>query len=115
MLASPDSITGQLDFIRENWSKYLGEDLRRLLLAVDVLREEEIAIWMRFHPPGPDWHRHGAPSWGGAGFVGDEFVGYDEDFRVPAERRAATPPTIRRPCTSTKPSAPTRPGCRTSC
>ncbi len=86
MLASPDSITGQLDYIREKWSKYLGEDLRRLLLAVDVLREEEIAIWLRFHPPGPDWHRHGAPSWGGAGFVGDEFVGYDEDF-VPGGRR----------------------------
>jgi hypothetical protein len=80
MLASPDSITGQLDFIREKWTKYLGPDIRRVLLAIDVLREEDIAIWLRFHPPGPDWHRHGAPSWGGAGFVGDEFVGYDEDF-----------------------------------
>ena len=59
MLASPDSITGQLDYIREKWSKYLGEDLRRLLLAVDVLREEEIAIWLRFHPPGPRL----APPW----------------------------------------------------
>jgi hypothetical protein len=80
MLASPDSLTGQLDFIREHWSKYLGEDLRRALLAIDVLREEDLAIWMRFHPPGPDWHRHGAPGWGAAGFVGDEFVGFDEDF-----------------------------------
>jgi hypothetical protein len=79
MLASPDSITGQLDFIREKWTKYLGPDMRRILLAIDVLREEDIAIWMRFHPPGPDWHRHGAPSWGGEGFVGDEFVGYDDD------------------------------------
>ena len=64
MLASPDSLTGQLDYIREKWSKYLGEDLRRILLAIDVLREEEIAIWLRFHPPGPDWHRHGAPDLG---------------------------------------------------
>ena len=80
MLASPDSITGQLDFIREKWTKYLGPDIRRILLAIDVLREEDIAIWLRFHPPGPDWHRHGAPTWGGAGFVGDEFVGYNEDF-----------------------------------
>jgi glycosidase len=85
MLASPDSITGQLDFIREKWTKYLGEDLRRLLLAIDVIREEDIAIWLRFHPPGPDWHRHGEPGWGGAGFVGDEFVGYDQDF-VPGGR-----------------------------
>ena len=89
MLASPDSLTGQLDFIREKWSKYLGEDLRRVLLAIDVLREEDIAIWLRFHPPGPDWHRHGAPGWGGAGFVGDEFVGFDEDFAGPGRRYAA--------------------------
>jgi len=87
MLASPDSLTGQLDFIREHWSKYLGEDLRRVLLAIDVLREEDLAIWMRFHPPGPDWYRHGAPGWGGAGFVGDEFVGFDEDFVIDEAKR----------------------------
>jgi Alpha amylase, catalytic domain len=78
MLASPDSLTGQLDFIREKWSPYLGEDLKRILLAIDVLREEDLAIWMRFHPPGPDEFRHGAPTWGSMGFVGDEFIGYDE-------------------------------------
>jgi glycosidase len=89
MLASPDSLTGQLDFIREKWSKYLGEDLRRVLLAIDVLREEDLAIWMRFHPPGPDRYRHGAPGWGGEGFVGDEFVGFDEDFAGPRRRYAA--------------------------
>jgi len=80
MLASPDSIAGQLEFIRERWSKYLAADLRRILLAIDVLREEDIAIWLRFHPPGPDWHRHGAPTWGTQGFRGDEFIGFDEDF-----------------------------------
>jgi hypothetical protein len=78
MLASPDSLTGQLDFIREHWTPYLGEDLKRILLAIDVLREEDLAIWMRFHPPGPDQFRHGAPTWGSMGFEGDEFVGYDE-------------------------------------
>ncbi|HLH34496.1 MAG TPA: alpha-amylase family glycosyl hydrolase [Alloacidobacterium sp.] len=88
MLASPDSITGQLEFIRERWSKYLGPDLRKILLAIDVLREEDIAIWLRFHPPGPDWHRHGAPTWGAQGFRGDEFVGFDEDL-VPGGRRYA--------------------------
>ncbi|QHN04663.1 alpha-amylase [Granulicella sp. WH15] len=78
MLASPHSLTGQLDFIRENWADYLGEDLNRVLLAIDILREEEVAIWMRFHPAGPDRHRHGAPGFGGEGFVGDEFVGFNE-------------------------------------
>ncbi len=85
-LASPDSITGQLDFIRQHWSKYLDRDLRRLLLAIDVLREEDLAIWMRFHPPGPDRHRHGAPGRGGEGFIGDEFVGFD-DFVGGVRRR----------------------------
>jgi glycosidase len=79
-LASPDSLTGQLDFIREHWSKYLGEDLRRVLLAIDVLREEDLAIWMRFHPPGPEKYRHGPPGFGGEGFIGDEFIGFDQDF-----------------------------------
>ena len=77
-LASPDSLIGQLDFIREKWAPYLDEDLRRILLAIDVLREEDVAIWMRFHPPGPDQYRHGAPTWGSQGFVGDEFIGWDE-------------------------------------
>jgi hypothetical protein len=79
-LASPDSLTGQLEFIREQWPEFLGQDLRRVLLAVDTLREEDIAIWMRFHPPGPNRYAHGAPGFGGEGFVGDEFVGYNEDF-----------------------------------
>ncbi len=50
MLAAPDSLTGQLAFLRERWAGVLGADIRRLLLAVDVLKEEETAIWMRFHP-----------------------------------------------------------------
>ena len=88
MLASPDSITGQLEFIREHWSEYLTQDLRKILLAIDILREEDVAIWLRFHPPGPDWHRHGAPTWGAQGFKGDEFVGFDDDFAGPRRRYA---------------------------
>jgi glycosidase len=80
MLASPDSLNGQLEFIREHWTRHLGEELRRVLLAIDVLREEDLAIWMQFHPPGPDWHRHGQPGWGMAGFVGDEFIGFEEQL-----------------------------------
>ncbi len=80
MLASPDSITGQLEFIRENWQRYLGEDLSRVLLAIDVLKEEDVAIWMRFNPPGPEKFGHAAPTWGSQGFVGDEFLGFDGEF-----------------------------------
>jgi glycosidase len=52
-LASPDSLEGQLEYIRRHWADLLGDFLRRLLLAMDVLKEEEVAIWLRFHPPGP--------------------------------------------------------------
>ncbi len=79
MLAAPDSLSGQLDFIRERWAPFLGEDLRRTLLAIDVLREEDIAIWMRFHPPVPGrFGGRGRQDFGAAGFVGDEFVGFAE-------------------------------------
>jgi hypothetical protein len=50
MQASPDSLSGQLAWIRENWAQFLGENLQKVLLAADVLNEEEVAIWMRFHP-----------------------------------------------------------------
>jgi glycosidase len=80
-LAAPDSLTGQLEYIREHWTPLIGDDLRRVLLAIDVLREEDLAIWLRFHPPGPDQFRHGAPQWGDMGFVGDEFIGFDEEMR----------------------------------
>ncbi|HEY4010125.1 MAG TPA: alpha-amylase family glycosyl hydrolase [Acidobacteriaceae bacterium] len=85
MKASPDSLTGQLDFIREHWTPFLGTDLKHLLLAIDTLREEEIAIWMMFHPPGPDWHRHGPPGRGGEGFVGDEYIGFEDQWYTDAE------------------------------
>ena len=57
--ASPDSLSDQLAWIRENWGSALGEGLRRILLATDVLKEEEIAVWMRFHPPSE--HQHHDP------------------------------------------------------
>ena len=63
-LASPDSLVGQLAFIREKWQNVLGEAMRRLLTALDVLQEEETAIWMRFHPPTHD-HFGGGVSLGG--------------------------------------------------
>ena len=84
MKASPESLTGQLDFIREHWTPYLGADLKRVLLAIDTLREEDLAIWMMFHPPGPDFHRHGPPG-GGEGFVGDEYIGFEDQWYIDAE------------------------------
>lgn len=50
-LASPDSLAGQLAYMREKWSDLLGDLINRLLTTLDILKEEEIAIWMRFHPP----------------------------------------------------------------
>ncbi|MGA2989042.1 MAG: alpha-amylase family glycosyl hydrolase [Candidatus Korobacteraceae bacterium] len=50
VLASPDSLEGQIAFIRKRWAPFLGDMLRRLLVALDVLKEEQVAIWMRFHP-----------------------------------------------------------------
>ncbi len=41
MLASPDSLEGQLEFIRTYWSRFLPLDLMdRLLLASDILHEQ---------------------------------------------------------------------------
>ncbi len=75
--ASPDSLTGQLDYIRTHWAEQLGPELKRALLAIDILREEDIAIWMRFNPAGPDKHRHGAFGTAHEGFLGDEYIGFD--------------------------------------
>jgi glycosidase len=51
VLAAPESLDGQLAFIRTGWAAYLGETLRAVILAEDILREEKVAIWRRFHPP----------------------------------------------------------------
>jgi len=82
--ASPNSLSGQLDYIREHWGDVLGPALARTLLAIDTLREEEVAIWMQFHPSGHGVRHHSPVGYGGKeGFVGDEYVGFDahwEDF-----------------------------------
>src|SRR6202522_1977561 len=49
-LASPDSLSGQLAYIVEHWAELIGDALSKLLLAIDVQKEEDVAIWMRFHP-----------------------------------------------------------------
>ena len=76
---APDSLSGQLDYIREHWVEVLGPAMPRALLAIDTLREEEVAIWMQFNPPGRNVRQHGAVQYDGKeGFVGDEYVGYEE-------------------------------------
>ncbi|HTR96578.1 MAG TPA: alpha-amylase family glycosyl hydrolase [Candidatus Acidoferrales bacterium] len=40
MRASPDSLFSQLDWLRERWAWLLGDLLARLLVGLDVLREE---------------------------------------------------------------------------
>ncbi len=59
-LASPESLEGQLAFIREKWPSFLGDMLRRILVALDIFKEEERAIWMQFHPPDGTMQRFGA-------------------------------------------------------
>jgi glycosidase len=54
-VSAPGSLSDQLSVIRKKWKSLLGESLERfLLIAGDILHEEELAIWMRFHPPSPE-------------------------------------------------------------
>ncbi len=52
---SPASLSDQLALIRKLWKPLLGESLERFLeLAGEILREEELAVWMQFNPPDAD-------------------------------------------------------------
>jgi glycosidase len=49
-VASPGSLSGQLRYIRERWGLLLeGRFGGRLAITLDVLNEEERALWLRFH------------------------------------------------------------------
>ena len=63
-LASPDSLSGQIAYIVEHWADLIGASLSRLLLAIDVLKEEDVAIWMRFNPSGGKDGRRPNHPWG---------------------------------------------------
>ncbi|MDR3762466.1 MAG: alpha-amylase family glycosyl hydrolase [Acidobacteriota bacterium] len=53
--SAPGSLSEQLTVIRSKWRTLLGEGLERfLLIAGDILREEDLAIWARFNPPNPE-------------------------------------------------------------
>lgn len=48
---APSSLSDQLALIRKLWRPLLGDSLDRLLMTGgEVLREEELAIWMMFNP-----------------------------------------------------------------
>jgi glycosidase len=49
-IAAPHSLSGQLEYMRTKWGYLLGEYLRRLLSSLDLIAEEEKAI---FVGPGP--------------------------------------------------------------
>ncbi|HET7028056.1 MAG TPA: alpha-amylase family glycosyl hydrolase, partial [Candidatus Limnocylindrales bacterium] len=49
-VAVPDSLAGQLEYVRERWAELLGDLLERLLLGLGVLDEEARGRWARFHP-----------------------------------------------------------------
>jgi glycosidase len=50
-VGSPASLSEQLALIRRLWKPLLGDSLDRfLLMAGEILREEELALWMLFNP-----------------------------------------------------------------
>ena len=60
-LRSPKSLSDQLELIRQLWKPLLGDILDRfLVMASEVLREEELAVWAQFNPPGT---RQGPQQW----------------------------------------------------
>jgi glycosidase len=49
-IAAPDSLAAQLRYMRSRWGLVLTPFLDRLIVSLDVLHEEEVALWMRTHP-----------------------------------------------------------------
>ena len=49
--SAPKSLRDQLELVRKLWKPLLGDSLERfLLMAGEILHEEELAIWMQFNP-----------------------------------------------------------------
>ncbi len=99
-------------YMREHWAEVLGPSRRP---APHPARHRHPARGGDRHlaassiPPGPDQSPpRRAHGWGAEGFVGDEFVGFDEF------RRSATPTTTRPAPRVRSLQPPTRPGCPTS-
>jgi glycosidase len=75
-LAEPDSLAAQLRYIRTRWGLVLTSFLDRLIVSLDVLHEEEVALWMRMHPtPGPAANTVGP----GLGGIENEYERFSQD------------------------------------
>ncbi len=62
------TLTDQLARLRSRWGFAVEEMLRRILLAGDILKEEEVALWQQFHPPSAETlaRRNRFDGWGDA-------------------------------------------------
>ncbi|HEY1168163.1 MAG TPA: alpha-amylase family glycosyl hydrolase [Candidatus Limnocylindrales bacterium] len=75
-IAAPDSLAAQLRYIRTRWGLVLTPFLDRLVVSLDVLHEEEVALWMRTHPsPGPA----AATAGPGLGGLENEYERFSQD------------------------------------
>ncbi|MCR4580042.1 MAG: alpha-amylase, partial [Treponema sp.] len=45
---APESLRGQLEYIKKYWEEFLGEWLKRILTGLDTISEEEKAAWHGF-------------------------------------------------------------------
>ncbi len=92
-LASPDSLADQLAYIRERWGPMLGGLFDKLLTALDVLKEEEMAVWMRFHPPGPRFGGAIGQGDSGMGAV-PQFAGQEQEYESFSPDQEWMPSTV---------------------
>ncbi|MGA2639883.1 MAG: alpha-amylase family glycosyl hydrolase [Spirochaetia bacterium] len=58
VLAAPDSLAGQLEYIRIRWGSLLGDLLLRLLTGIDLIREEEKLRFGTFTPGPPEVYEY---------------------------------------------------------
>jgi glycosidase len=58
VLAAPNSLTGQLEYIRTRWGSLLGDLLLRLLTGIDFVREQEKVRFGTFTPGPPEVYEY---------------------------------------------------------
>ncbi|MGA3008761.1 MAG: alpha-amylase family glycosyl hydrolase [Terracidiphilus sp.] len=80
-VGAPRSLADQLALILKLWKPLLGDSLEQLLLiAGEILREEELAIWAQFNPPGAAQRRqkHGIVASAEVPVFGDQLHEYEK-------------------------------------
>ncbi len=75
------SLSDQLARLRDRWGFAVETMLRRVLLAGDILKEEEVALWRRTHPAGAATAaRAEVPDYGAGGAAGmQEYEAFSPD------------------------------------